>query len=437
MKRVRGIKSLVHDGVDHTVDLVMLGHESAARTVMRAVAVTGVALGPAADPFTGAAAQVNGLRQRITGTVMGSIKGVNRLTALLSDAALDAIFPLESQEEPLIPLRSDAMGSAGWVADALSGAVSGVIGDHLSARENTLDPGLSLRSSTAWIGEDGSGIPADAAPRIAVLVHGLAATEWSWCLDAERLTGDPSANFGSLLERDLGFMPIFVRYNTGRHISENGRLLAARLAQLVAHWPVPVEEIALIGHSMGGLVLRSACHIAHSESHSESHSEPDPEKQPWLQAVRRVVTLGSPLQGAPLEKFGNLAGAALAALDLPATAITARLLNARSAGIKDLRYGYVQDAEWEGSDPDALLQDRRLDVALPPHISWCFIAAGLGATPGHPLSLALGDLLVRTESASGPLDAPDRVTIRHVGGVHHAAVQVHPDVYLIVRDFLS
>lgn len=417
MKRIRGIKSLVHDGVDHTVDLVALGHESTARTVMRAVSVAGAVFGPAADPFTGAALQVDGLRRLITGTILGSVKGVNRLSALMSDAALDALLPDPgSAPEPLIPLRSDAMGTAGWAADALSGAVSGVIGDHLSAQKNSLDPGLSLRTSDAWIGADGSGIPADASPRIAVLVHGLAATEWSWCMDADRLNGDPAANFGSLLERDIGCTSIFVRYNTGRRIEENGSLLADRLAQLVACWPVPVEEISLIGHSMGGLVLRSACRVAHRRG------------APWLRTVRRAVTLGTPHRGAPLAQFAGLAGAALAALDLPATAITARIFDARSAGIKDLSGG---DSAQAGD--------------LPPHISWCFVAAGIGPTADHFLSRAFGDMLVQTDSASGPLEAPDRDApdrdaparqIRYAANLHHVAVQVHPDVYRIVRDFL-
>lgn len=153
--------------------------------------------------------------------------------------------------------------------------------------------------------------------------------------------------------------------------------------------------------------------------------------------VRRVVMVGSPLQGAPLEKFGNLAGAVFSAVDLPATAIIGQLINGRSAGIKDLRYGYVRDEEWAGLDADAVGRDGRLDVELPGHIAWCFISGTVGASPNHPLSQALGDLLVRVESASGPRDAPPIVTTHHVGGVHHGAVQVHPEVYALVRQFLG
>ena len=117
--------------------------------------------------------------------------------------------------------------------------------------------------------------------------------------------------------------------------------------------------------------------------------------------------------------------------------IIGQLINGRSAGIKDLRYGYVQDAEWAGRDADAFAQDQRLDVELPAHISWCFISGTVASSPNHPVSQALGDLLVRVESASGPRDAPPIVTTHHVGGVHHGAVQVHPAVYALVRQFLG
>ena len=44
--------------------------------------------------------------------------------------------------------------------------------------------------------------------------------------------------------RSAGWTPVYVRYNTGRRISENGRSLAELLEETVADWPVDVEEIA-------------------------------------------------------------------------------------------------------------------------------------------------------------------------------------------------
>lgn len=417
MRRLRGVKALIHDAVDRTVDLVGEGHEATARSVLRAASL----VPPAEAPVR----QVDRLRRVITTGVLDSIKGVNRVVAVVTDAGLDAVVPQAIGREALVPLRSDVMGTAAWLADAAIGATNGVVGDHLDTQGNGLDLGFSLRGRDAWIEPDGQGIPADASGRIVVLVHGLATTEWSWCLDAERLLGDPAANFGTLLQAQLGYTPVYGRYNTGRHISENGRALAARLEQLVEHWPVPVEELVLIGHSMGGLVVRSACHIAHEA------------RRDWVGRVARVITLASPHQGAPLEKFGNVATAVLAAVDHPGTIIPARIINARSAGIKDLRHGYIQDAEWRGRDPDAVAVDHRQGVELPPHIAWSFISATLAASPGHPVSAALGDLLVRVESASGPVDTPAKVSTHHVGGMAHATVQVHPQVYELVAGILT
>ena len=416
MSRIRGVKALVHNAVDRTVDLVGSGHEATSRAVMRVMNYAG----PLAEP----ARQVDGLRRELTTGVLKTIKGVNHLVEGLTNVGIDVLVPDVTPVHTVLPLRADVIGTAAWVGDAALGMVNGVVGDFLVERQNGLDLGMALRSLDAWIEEDGSGIPADATPRLVLLVHGLATTEWSWCMDADKYLGNAGANFGTLLKEDLGYTPIYLRYNSGRHISENGRVLAHRLERLVQQWPVEVEELLLLGHSMGGLVLRSACHVAEEEGLS------------WVKRVRRAITLASPMQGAPLEKFGNLAGAVLGAVDHPATAVIGELIQGRSAGIKDLRYGYVQDAEWQGADPDAVAEDRRRESSIPAHISWCFISATVSHSADHPVGATVGDLMVRVQSASGPRDAPPRRVTHHVGGVTHAAIQVQPEVYATIYDFL-
>ena len=49
--------------------------------------------------------------------------------------------------------------------------------------------------------------------------------------------------------------------NTGLPIAENGVAMAALLDRLVTAWPTDVRRIALVGHSMGGLVMRAACAV--------------------------------------------------------------------------------------------------------------------------------------------------------------------------------
>src|SRR5690606_14178182 len=115
-----------------------------------------------------------------------------------------------------------------------------------------------------------------------------------WSAYAEQTWGDPALNYGALLEAELGFSVLYVRYNSGLRIATNGRKLAQLLADVVSAYPVPLEEIVLIGHSMGGLVSRSAAHYASELELS------------WVQRLSHLICLGSPHHGAPLEKAGNL-----------------------------------------------------------------------------------------------------------------------------------
>ena len=133
---------------------------------------------------------------------------------------------------------------------------------------------------------------------------------------------------------------MYVRYNSGRHISENGRSLSELMEELVAAWPVEVERIALVGHSMGGLVARSAC----------CHAAED--GADWARLVRHSVSLGTPHMGAPLEQAVHVLSAGLAAL--PETRPFANFLRRRSGGIRDLRQGSLVDEDWRDCDPDAL-----------------------------------------------------------------------------------
>lgn len=408
-RRLRGAKSLIHDAVSATTSLVGDGHDSTGRTTERAAALLGLG-----EP----ARVANALRKLATDGVLATVRGVNRVVEVVSDLGLDVALPGDEPAEAPVPMRADAMGSTPWLADALVGAVNGVVGDHLNARGNPLDLGLSLRVAPS--------APSRQGPRkFAVFIHGLATTEWSWCLGADRLLGDAEANFGTLLERDAGYTPVFARYNTGRHVSDNGRDLAAALDRLVSE--ERIDELVLIGHSMGGLVARSATEIADAG-------------QGWLPALRRVVCLGTPHRGAPLERFGHALTSALQAVDLPGTRIPAAILRARSHGIKDLRHGHVNDADWRGRDldgPDTPLQDlwlRQGDIPLLPGVEYAFFAGAL-TDPAHPISTVFGDLLVPVTSAEG--DSTARVVTARFGGVLHHEIQVHPAVYEEVRRFCT
>jgi pimeloyl-ACP methyl ester carboxylesterase len=248
-------------------------------------------------------------------------------------------------------------------------------------------------------------------------------SEFAW----GRGAGAEGETYGSRLARDLGCTPLYVRYNSGRHISENGRSLAELLESVVRAWPVEAGEIALIGHSMGGLVARSACHIAGGE------------RLDWVRRVRHVVSLGSPHAGAPLEQAVHVTSAALHSL--PETRPLAGFLRRRSAGIRDLRRGSLVDEDWRDCDPDALRAAACREVPLLEGATHCFVAATVTRSPQHPIGRLIGDWLVLVPSASGrsrtrriPFDVDKGM---HVGGTGHLALLNHPEVYERLREWLA
>jgi hypothetical protein len=152
---------------------------------------------------------------------------------------------------------------------------------------------------------------------------------------------------------------------------------------------------------------------------------------PWAQLVRHVVCLGTPHLGAPLEKATNVASWALH--QLPETRGLAGVLNGRSAGVKDLRFGSLVEQDWHGVDADDFLTGRASEVSFLPHAAYYFIAVTVSRDRRHPLGVLLGDLLVQFPSASGkgrrrqlPFDVDKG---HHIGGLNHFQLLTHPDVY--------
>jgi triacylglycerol lipase len=313
--------------------------------------------------------------------------------------------------------------------DALAIA-NGLFGDALAERASRQAIPMTLRSGSEVLPLDRGGLAGalpDATGRIAVLVHGLMSTESVWAF-----VDDPATSYGTLLARDHGVTPLSLRYNTGRHISVNGRELARLLHRLVAAWPVRVREITLIGHSMGGLVIRSACHYASSTRRRHGRAR---FRRSWTSKVRRVVLVGVPNTGAPLEVFANLTSATLWSLPIPATRLVGLGLDTRSAGIKDLRFGAILDEDWQEQDPDARQRPVPHQVAPLRRAAYLIIAGSVTADPDHPLTRMIGDALVTSSSASGALDDPTGgglfpgATVRLFPKTTHLALANRPEVY--------
>lgn len=303
----------------------------------------------------------------ITGLVYRSIRGVTGLTGNALDTVL-ARLPVPGTDARRSPQR-----------EAVLAALNGVLGDHLAATGNSLtlpmrlhhagEP-LSLRTETVV-----ETIPNHDA-KLLILVHGLCMNDLQWTRDGH--------DHGAMLADALGYTPLYLRYNSGLSIADNGRQFAQQLETLQQQWPVPIDEIAIIGHSMGGLVARSACLQADRLDHA------------WLKSLRHLVCMGSPHHGAPLERGGNWIDMILGAT--PFAAPLARVGKIRSAGITDLRHGHPLDKPRGG----------RAVAPLPNGVRCYAIAATAGQRRGDLQDRWIGDGLVPVASALGHHPAPER-----------------------------
>jgi triacylglycerol esterase/lipase EstA (alpha/beta hydrolase family) len=299
------------------------------------------------------------------------------------------------------------------LATGLRSALNAAVGDHLASNANPLAITMGFYAAGHRIPLTADGLRAqfpDPGDRLGVFIHGLGCDEHSWQPSAE-IAEDPSSHpYGARLQADLGYTPLYLRYNTGLPIADNGRQLERLLSDLLAVWPRPVRELVLIGHSMGGLVARGACDEAAAEN------------LPWLKPTRMVICLGSPHRGSPLAKLGHLTTAALHLSKV--TAPLGKIAAARSAGVRDLRHGLRAQEE------------RTQAAAVASGVAYRFISANLTEDPDHPLGHILGDGLVTLHSATVPELSDDVDSVR-LGGLGHMALLNEPRVYERIRQWLE
>lgn len=294
-------------------------------------------------------------------------------------------------------------------------AVNGLIGDELRLVGDPQAITMSLR-------RDGVDVPAtpwkvrqaypDATGHLVVFVHGLCESEESWLSGRRERT-----TYAERISAETQATAVSLRYNTGLHVSENGQHLDELLEQLIAAWPVAVHRITLVGHSMGGLVARAATNRATVAGHQ------------WAQRVSDVVCLGTPHAGANLEKAAHLGSRILRIW--PQSSPFGTILDSRSAGIVDLRHGYITADEWQGQDLTARWGLDRIAAAPLAHAEYHFVAATVGATPRHPFSAVLGDLIVHFSSSAGigrrgPV-VPN-AQLEYLPSANHFALLNHPRV---------
>ena len=349
-------------------------------------------------------------RADVTRGLTGFIYRRIRATTHLVGRGLDAgLTPLEA-------FLSEASSTA--KRETVVSAINGVFGDHLAQTHNPLAQDMSfwfnhqpLEPECSTLATSDAGSPA-LTGKLMLLIHGLCLNEGHWAQGGR--------NQAHELAIRLGFTPVYLRYNTGMSISANGRAFSDRLESLVQHWPVPVNELGIIGHSMGGLVARSAAYYGRLAAHG------------WLNQLNTMVFLGTPHHGAPLERGGAWLERAMGLS--PYVVPFVRLGKTRSAGINDLHHGSVTDTAQEF-------------VQLPESVTCYAIAASL-ATQADTMQnrmkdRLLGDGLVPVDSALGrSVDDSRFLAIpeerQWIGfKMGHLELLSHPGVYAQLHDWLQ
>lgn len=335
------------------------------------------------------------LHDAVVTSVYGAISGMLRLSSgsVRSLAAKGVGRPVEDTK----------------LGRSIVAAVNGLIGDELRMIDDPQAIVMAVRKEggdvpvSPWpIGE----MFRDASGHLVIFVHGLCENDESW-----------ASAYSDRIAADTDGTPVFIRYNTGLRVSENGKHLDWLVRQLVDSWPTRVTRITLVGHSMGGLVVRAATNHATASG------------QTWQHLVRDVVCLGTPHTGAALEKVAHVGSRVLHFF--PESRPFSKILNTRSAGILDLRHGYITREEWEGQDLTRLWGLDRIAAAPLPNAEYHFVVATLGATKRHPFSTVLGDLLVHFSSAAGigrTGPVVEGARLEYLPSTHHFALLTNPQV---------
>lgn len=305
----------------------------------------------------------------------------------------------------------------------LVAVLNGLVGDYLVRTRNGLATEMGCYHGGVQIAVDREAFARcypRATARVVVLVHGVMCDESIW-------VGEDGSDYGQSLARDHGFTPIYVRYNSGLPIADSGEALARMLEQLVQSYPIPIDELLLLGYSMGGLLLRRACHVAHGENHV------------WLSRVRRAIYVGTPHLGAPAERFGRTVVDLLQAINDPYTKLISDIGALRSAGVQDLGHAALRHEDRLRAPTLWPLADARHPLPLLPSLRHYLIAGSIAIDPR--LGFLFGDAIVPIASAThgadptgNPLPASH---VRVLPGLSHVALAHHPDVYTQINTFLE
>ncbi len=337
--------------------------------------------------------------------------------------------------------------------------LNGALGDQLAARHDPRAIAFSFRRG-------GLDVPvaelhlSESKQKTVVFLHGLMGDELIW------QTGFPDSptgplRYGPRLAAEAGCRPLYLRYNSGLHISENGRALSRLLTELVETYPDAIGELILVGHSMGGLLIRSAGYYAMKGEEVKSEgvrvgekpasknypsatfSLHHPQAAPWLAHLRSVFLLGVPHEGSYLEQNGLLVERLLRRINLFPTRFLSDAIARRSNGIKDLGQALLVDEDWQQPDDPALPRPRTTVPLLPGVRYHVLVGEWLRAGRLQALRDYFGDGLVSAASGRGQLfsdetELPPGASVRtaRFGQQHHGGLLYNAGVYQYLRQWV-
>lgn len=382
-----------------------------------------------------------GLGKLLVDTTVGITDALERVhKGMVAPAAVDLVYDTirnitrtvgEGMDAVLaqLPQRLESLVGPAAEREAVLSILNGLLGDRLRASDNPLFLPMHLRREGRPLTLTRDALatalpqPPQASTRLVVLAHGHCMSDLQWLRNGH--------NHGTAIAARHGYTDVYLRYCSGLHISENGRNFSDLLETLLAQWPAPtpVQELVLLGYSMGGLVVRSACHYAKQSGYE------------WPRRLRALVTLGTPHHGSHLERANNWLGEILGVH--PYTAVYAELAKFRSEGFTDLGYGNLLDEDWQGKDRFAVQADPRHIVPLPDQVACYAIGGAIAPDAADPDGKILGDGVVLLQSALGQHKDPARCVEfppehrKTVYGVHHLDLLDNREVSAALLQWLA
>ena len=143
----------------------------------------------------------------ISGFVYKSIRTKAKLLSRGLDSQFEQLSTLLGEREPS-PNREAALS-----------ALNGVIGDYLADQNSSLAITMKLRREGKTLTEpEILNAIKQSNGKLVIMIHGLCMNDLQW--------NRKEHDHGKSLASDFGFLPFYVHYNTGLHISDNGKELS-------------------------------------------------------------------------------------------------------------------------------------------------------------------------------------------------------------------